>query len=104
MLFLISQVLFFRHKNQTNKNAVDTTLTQLILVMSTHAIILQRLHENNIFYQVSPVKLNIIMHAMSDSPILGFVQVTKHILNVIYVMNFSGAKFNQSYNNFFFIN
>ena len=44
------------------------------------------------------------MHAMSDSPILGFVQVTKHILNVIYVMNFSGAKFNQSYNNFFFIN
>ena len=35
------------------------------------------------------------MHAMSERPILGFTQVTEHILNIICAMNFSGDKFNQ---------
>ena len=36
------------------------------------------------------------MGATLDRPISGFTQVTKHVLNVIGAMNFSGAKFNQS--------
>ena len=42
----------------------------------------------------------IVMQAMSGSPILGFMQVTQHILNVTCKMNFSGVKINQSFNNF----
>ena len=34
------------------------------------------------------------MHATLDSPILGFTQVTYLILNVLWAMNFSRAKYN----------
>ena len=43
------------------------------------------------------------MGATLDRPILGFTQVTKHVLNVIGAMNFSGAKFNQSSDAYIYI-
>ena len=33
------------------------------------------------------------MHATSDSPILGFKQFAQHICSVLFAMNFSGSKF-----------
>ena len=72
------------------------------------------------FYQLSPSKLKtiivkkilckqlqliliqfIVMQEISDSSILGFTQVTQHILNIIYAMNSSGVKFNQSLDIFY---
>ena len=72
------------------------------------------------FYQLSPSKLKniiekkilckqlqliliqfIVMQEISDSSILGFTQVTRHILNIIYAMNSSGVKFNQSLDIFY---
>ena len=72
---------------------------------------LQKVNENNLFYQLPPSKLKIIIkkfslnnyqliftqliiiHATPDSPILRFTQVTQYILSVTYAMNFSGAIF-----------
>ena len=72
------------------------------------------------FYQLSPSKLKnitekkilckqlqliliqfIVMQEISDSSILAFTQVTRHILNIIYAMNSSGVKFNQSLDIFY---
>ena len=72
------------------------------------------------FYQLSPSKLKtiivkkilckqlqliliqfIVMQEISGSSILGFTQVTQHVLNIIYAMNSSGVKFNQSLDIFY---
>ena len=72
------------------------------------------------FYQLSPSKLKtiivkkilckqlqliliqfIVMQEISGSSILGFTQVTQHVLNIIYAMNSSGVEFNQSLDIFY---
>ena len=43
----------------------------------------------------------IVVQEISGSSILGFTQVTQHLLNIIYAMNSSGVKFNQSLDMFY---
>ena len=71
-----------------------------IIFFVNHQVSLRSLLKNS--FQTTIVTQLIIMHPTSDSPTTGFTQGAQLILSVTCALNFSGYKFNQSFNNFFF--
>ena len=76
---------------------------KVIFFINYHQVSLKTIIEKKILCkQLQLILIQfIVMQEISDSSILGFTQVTQHILNIIYVMNSSGIKFNQSLDIFY---
>ena len=76
---------------------------KVIFFINYHQVSLKTITEKKILCkQLQLILIQfIVMQEISDSSILGFTQVTQHILNIIYAMNSSGVKFNQSLDIFY---
>ena len=76
---------------------------KVIFFINYHQVSLKTIIEKKILCkQLQLILIQfIVMQEISDSSILGFTQVTWHILNIIYAMNSSGVKFNQSLDIFY---